>query len=80
MNSTDVGAYGINTSTYFCMDKFQVEDGIPTAVENVNADKAVAGVQYVNLAGMTSDKPFDGMNVVVTTYSDGTTSTAKVIK
>ena len=80
MNSTDTGDYGINTATYFCMDKFQVEDGIPTAVENVNADKAVAGVQYVNLAGMTSDKPFDGMNVVVTTYSDGTTSTAKVIK
>ena len=80
MNSTDVGEFGINTSTYFCMDKFQVEDGIPTAVQDMNADKAVTGVQYVNLAGMTSDKPFDGMNVVVTTYSDGTTSTAKVVK
>ena len=32
------------------------------------------------MAGMTSDKPFDGVNVVVTTYDDGTTSTAKVIK
>jgi hypothetical protein len=29
---------------------------------------------------MTSDKPFDGMNVVVTTFTDGTTSTAKVMK
>ena len=25
MNSTDTGAYGMNTSAYFCMDKFQVE-------------------------------------------------------
>jgi hypothetical protein len=40
----------------------------------------VAGVKYVNMAGMTSDKPFDGVNVVVTTFNDGTTSTAKVIK
>ena len=80
MNSTDTGAYGMNTAAYFCMDKFQVNDGIGTAVESVNADVQVAGVQYVNMAGMTSDKPFDGVNVVVTTYSDGTTRTAKVIK
>lgn len=25
MNSTDTGDYGINTATYFCMDKFQVK-------------------------------------------------------
>ena len=62
------------------MDKFQVLDDAPTAVENIGADKQVAGVQYVNLSGMTSDKPFDGMNVVVTTFTDGTTSTAKVMK
>ena len=46
----------------------------------MNADKAVAGMRYVNLQGMTSDVPFDGVNIVVTTYTDGTTSTAKVMK
>lgn len=80
LNSTDTGNYGMNTAAYFCMDKFQVKSDKPTAVESVNADKQVAAKRYVNLAGMTSDKPFDGVNVVVTTYSDGTTSTAKVIK
>lgn len=80
LNSTDSGDWGMNTAAYFCMDKFQVEDGITTSVENVSADKAVAGVKYVNLAGMTSDKPFDGVNVVVTSYTDGTTSTTKVVK
>ena len=79
LNSTDVGAYGMNTAAYFCMDKFQVEVQ-PTSVESVNADKQVAGVQYVNLAGMTSNKPFDGLNIVVTSYTDGTTATTKVVK
>ncbi len=32
MNSTDTGAYGMNTSAYFCMDKFQAE--IPEIEDN----------------------------------------------
>ena len=51
----------------------------PTAVNDINS-KAVAGVKYVNIAGMESDKPFDGVNIVVTTYTDGTKSAVKVIK
>ncbi|MBQ6080644.1 MAG: DUF4465 domain-containing protein [Muribaculaceae bacterium] len=80
LSSTDSGDWGMNTAAYFCMDKFQVSDGEPTSVKDVNAEKTVAGVKYVNMAGMTSDKPFDGVNVVVTTYSDGSTTTAKVIR
>ena len=38
----------------------------------------VVGVTYVNALGMQSDKPFEGINIVVTRYSDGTTSTSKV--
>ena len=37
-------------------------------------------VTYVNPQGMQSNKPFDGVNIVVTRYSDGTTSTSKVIR
>ncbi len=79
LNSTDVGDYGMNTATYFCMDKFQVDD-TPTAIENVNASKTVAGVKYVNLAGVESATPFQGVSIKVTTYSDGTRSTSKVVK
>ena len=32
LNSTDVGAYGMNTAAYFCMDKFQVETAATTDV------------------------------------------------
>lgn len=43
-------------------------------------DKAVTSVKYHNLAGMVSDRPFDGVNIVTTTYTDGTTTTAKVLR
>lgn len=51
-----------------------------TGVEDVEATKTVAGVKYVNLAGQMSETAFSGVNIVVTTYTDGTTSTVKVIK
>ena len=49
-------------------------------VTDVNTSKQVAGVKYYNLAGVEGAKPFDGVNVVVTTYTDGTNVTTKVIK
>lgn len=51
-----------------------------TAVEEINVNKTVANVAYYNLAGQQSAEPVNGVNIVVTTYTDGSTSTAKVIK
>ena len=51
-----------------------------TAVEELDANKTVANVAYYNLAGQQSAQPVDGVNIVVTTYTDGSTTTAKVIK
>ena len=42
--------------------------------------KQVVDVQYVNTLGMQSSEPFDGVNIVITRYSDGSTSTTKVVK
>ena len=50
-----------------------------TAVNQINA-KNVAGIKYVNIAGLESNKPFDGVNIMVTTYTDGTKTAVKVIK
>jgi len=36
-------------------------------------------VRYYNPAGQVSDKPYDGVNIVVTSYTDGTQKTTKVI-
>ena len=51
-----------------------------TAVNEINSTKTVAGVTYYNLAGQQSAQPVNGVNIVVTTYTDGSTTTAKVIK
>ena len=51
-----------------------------TGIEDMTADRQVVDVRYINAAGQQSDRPFDGINIVVTTYTDGTTSTAKVIR
>lgn len=51
-----------------------------TGVDNINGGKTVARVRYYNLQGMGSNLPFEGVNMVVTTYSDGTQSTSKEVK
>ena len=170
MNSTDTGAYGMNTAAYFCMDKFQVKgedepmptektgaptfngyttDGIhayfvelvesepstiyyrvkygldgeftewaeyeellsfiqdgwyrveayavadgklpsdPIAYEFVVSPvtglsemlngKTVSSVRYFNMAGQEMQEA-NGMTIVVTTYTDGTTNSVKVMK
>ena len=50
-----------------------------TGLSEMNADKAVAGVRYFNMAGQEMQQP-QGLTIVLTTYTDGTTSAAKVIK
>ena len=53
---------------------------LPTAVNELNNDKGVAAVKYLNVAGVESVNPFDGVNIKVTTYSDGSTKAVKVVK
>ena len=50
-----------------------------TDVAELNADKTVAGVRYFNMAGQEMQEA-NGMTIVVTTYTDGTTSAVKVMK
>jgi hypothetical protein len=67
---------------YVVQDK-KTPNQIVTAVIETTVDLyhgEVVSVTYVNSLGMTSDKPFDGVNIVITRYSDGTTSTTKVLR
>lgn len=57
-----------------------IEPGVSTAVKEVVVKGEVVSRTYVNAQGMKSDKPFNGVNIVITRYSDGTTSTTKVIR
>ncbi|MBQ9466210.1 MAG: hypothetical protein IJU62_04455 [Muribaculaceae bacterium] len=57
-----------------------VGEPVSTAVNDIAVDADVVSVKYVNVAGQVSAQPFDGINVVVTTYVDGTTKAVKVVK
>ena len=52
-----------------------------TGIEGIIVEngKTVESRQYVNVAGQVSDRPFSGMNIIVTRYTDGTTSSVKAI-
>ncbi len=52
----------------------------PTSVFEIAYHGEVVGQTYYNVQGMESDKPFEGINIVVTRYSDGTTSVTKVVR
>ena len=47
---------------------------VATGVNDVNSAKEVKGVSYFNMMGVESAQPFDGVNIMVTTYTDGTQS------
>ncbi len=54
--------------------------GTSTGIGSVSAaEKQVQSVTYYNLAGMAQQRPFSGVNIVVTRYTDGSTTTAKRI-
>ena len=65
---------------YVIMPLMLSHTGIETAVDNVEAGKAVASVRYINMQGVESSTPFAGVNVAVTTYADGSKTITKVVK
>jgi hypothetical protein len=49
-----------------------------TGVAELVINGEVVSKTYYNTQGMESDKPFEGINIVVTRYSNGATTTTKV--
>ena len=52
----------------------------PTGIYDVNAGKAVESVKYYNAAGLESAAPFQGVNIMVKKFQDGSTQVLKVVK
>ena len=50
-----------------------------TGIDEMMSGKTVAGVRYFNMAGQEMTQA-NGLTIVVTTYTDGTTSAVKVVK
>ena len=57
------------------------DENIVTRIENVTVGNGeVKSVKYVNVAGIVSDRPFEGVNIVVTEYTDGSHTTTKMLR
>ena len=70
-----------NASTKFVVYPLDLDaNKVATGVNDVNSAKEVKGVSYFNMMGVESAQPFDGVNIMVTTYTDGTQSAAKVLR
>ena len=68
--------------TYYVVDydfPFTFVPTTPTAVEKVTNTKQIMSVTYVSTTGVSSSKPFSGLNIVVTRFDDGTCASAKKV-
>lgn len=53
---------------------------IPTGINGVMQSVQVESVEYIDVMGRVSSRPFKGLNIVVTRYADGTIITTKQVK
>lgn len=53
---------------------------IPTTINGTLNDKTLKTVRYYNVAGVMSETPFQGVNIMVKEMSDGTFETSKFVK
>ena len=75
---------GIEMVTTSChtmkLNAFGIGVNSETAINESAAGKTIASVDYFNVAGQRLDEPMSGVTIIVTTYTDGTFSTAKVMR
>lgn len=76
--AADGNFYIVEYTLPFTLDANDSE--IVTSVGSIFTERQVVGVTYVNALGQQSDKPFDGVNIVITRYNDGSVTTSKVLK
>ena len=79
-----IGVKDIELVTADCqtvlLDSFTIGVNSTTSISELNSAKTIARVDYYNVAGQRVDHPESGVTLVVTTYTDGTRTTSKVIK
>ncbi|MBQ6278564.1 MAG: chitobiase/beta-hexosaminidase C-terminal domain-containing protein, partial [Muribaculaceae bacterium] len=71
------------TSTTFKVQPLNLtSENVITGINTIAIDgsREVKSVKYVNVAGIVSDRPFQGVNIVVTEYTDGSRTTSKMLR
>lgn len=56
------------------------DNNVATAINTISVNGEVKSVKYYNVAGIESDVPFEGVNIEVTTYTDGSRTSRKIVK
>lgn len=70
-----------STKYVVCPINLQGESNMATGITNVTTGaKAVKSVRYFSVTGAEANQPFDGVNIVVTTYTDGSSSAQKMLR
>lgn len=71
---------GSDSAEYFIVQTGGEYGEWVVGINELNNGIVPVDVTYVNPQGMKSSRPFDGVNIVVTRYSDGSTRTTKIIR
>ena len=83
-----VPAYGANevspsnSTAKYTVYPILLNDDMATAIETISSDKVartLKGTRYYNLMGVESSTPFQGVNIIVKEYTDGSRESSKVI-
>lgn len=80
----NIGIYSLptqeNFSTTPACGEFKVIKIPTTGVDEVKGEKTLVRERYYDIRGIEYSSPIDGVNIIVRTYSDGSTQSVKVIK
>ena len=88
LNADKTSATGVNSNydnTFPVEFKWEVTlsdtpEEVVTNLNSIDLNKEVAKITYVNLMGIESDRPYEGVSIVVIRYTDGSVTTTKVIR
>ena len=80
----NIGIYSLptqeNISTTPACGEFKVIKSPTTGVDEVKGEKTLVRERYYDVRGIEYSQPIEGVNIIVRTYSDGSTQSVKVIK
>ena len=71
--------YDYPFQNYIANALYEPETNIPTGVEDLKVEN-VKSIRYVNAAGIESETPFQGVNIVVIEMTDGSKKIVKTVK
>jgi len=76
--SSDNGKWGMNTPAYVALEDLGIGD--PTSgITDATVGNKIVSVDYYDVNGHRFDRPIEGVNIIVTTYNDGTRRSSKAI-